>query len=56
MMESKEWLSDFFDAFEPWTLNMCIGNRLVWIRCSWIPLNAWNEDDYKGKNNTRSKG
>lgn len=44
MKESKEWLRNVFDSFEPWNPNVSLGNQLVWVRCTGVSLNAWNKE------------
>lgn len=40
VVETKEWLSKFFGAFEPWKSNIILGNRFVWLRCIRLALNV----------------
>lgn len=45
--ENKEWLGNFFESFEEWKANMQPGNRLTWLRCMGMPLNAWNVEGFR---------
>ncbi|GKV33853.1 hypothetical protein SLEP1_g42303 [Rubroshorea leprosula] len=38
------WLGQWFEEVQPWTLDMVSKERFVWMRCQGAPLNAWEPD------------
>lgn len=36
------WLGEWFSSLQPWTPDVMVVARRVWIRCYGIPLHMWN--------------
>jgi len=43
----EQWLHSIFEALQPWQPSDVSGNRVVWIRCTGVPLYAWQESFFQ---------
>ncbi|CAL0310742.1 unnamed protein product [Lupinus luteus] len=42
LIHAKQWISAVFSFFFPWSEELVVGFRDVWLRCYGLPLHAWN--------------
>ncbi|CAL0303330.1 unnamed protein product [Lupinus luteus] len=40
--DAKDWISAIFSSFVPWSEDLVVGYRNVWLQCQGIPPHAWN--------------
>ncbi|GKV49720.1 hypothetical protein SLEP1_g56454 [Rubroshorea leprosula] len=38
---ASQWLGQWFEWVRPWSADMVVKDRFVWIRCQGAPLNVW---------------
>ncbi|CAL0324595.1 unnamed protein product [Lupinus luteus] len=43
LKDAKDWISAIFVSFQPWSLDLVVEYRDVWLHCTGIPLQAWSE-------------
>ena len=43
----EEWLESSFDDVRPWSPAMTMGNRMVCVRVSGVPLDVWDDKCFK---------
>ncbi|XP_057415291.1 uncharacterized protein LOC130710149 [Lotus japonicus] len=42
--ETKGWLEEVVTNIRPWSPTIAPVNRVVWVRCTGLPLNMWNPE------------
>ncbi|CAL0309784.1 unnamed protein product [Lupinus luteus] len=42
LKDAKDWIAAIFSSFVPWSEDLVVGCRDVWLRCQGIPPHAWN--------------
>jgi len=42
--ENRDWMESFFEVINPWSDEYLSGHKIVWVRCTGLPLSLWNRD------------
>lgn len=43
----EDWLDGIFESISPWSPEVVLDHRLVWLRCEGIPLHLWKVSFFK---------
>jgi len=42
--ENRVWMESFFEVINSWSDEYLPGHKIVWVRCTGLPLSLWNRD------------
>ncbi|GKV12444.1 hypothetical protein SLEP1_g23583 [Rubroshorea leprosula] len=54
--EGSGWTGEWLSDIRPWSLKEVAKERYTWLQCYGMPLNIWNEEFFKRRNNLESQG